>query len=144
MASVNKTILIGNLTRDVELKFTPKGTAIAQVGLALNHVYKTESGEKREEVTFVDVELWGKTAELAGQYLKKGSQVYFEGRLKMDSWDDKATGQKRSKLKIVADTMQFLGSKSDSQSAPAQQRKAAPVASRPPADPDLDGEDAPF
>src|SRR6478672_13807662 len=100
MPSLNKVMLIGNLTRDPEIKYTPKGTAIAEIGLAVNRVYSTESGEKREEVTFVDVTLWGRQAEVAGEYLKKGRPVYIEGRLQMDSWEDKATGQKRSKLKV--------------------------------------------
>lgn len=109
MANVNKVILIGNLTRDPEVKYTPKGTAVAEVGLAVNRNYTVGDGEKREETTFIDVELWGRTAELAAQYLAKGRSVYFEGRLKLDTWDDKATGAKRSKLRVVAETMQFLG-----------------------------------
>ena len=111
MASLNKVMLIGNLTRDPEIRYTPKGTAVAELGLAVNRRYTAENGEKREEVTFVDVTLWGKTAELAGEYLKKGRPVYIEGRLQLDSWDDKQTGQKRSKLKIVGEEMQFLGSR---------------------------------
>ncbi len=114
MASVNKVILIGNLTRDPEVKYTPKGMAVAEVGLAVNRNY-TVDGDKREEVTFVDCELWGKTAELAGQYLSKGRPVYFEGRLKLDTWDDKTTGAKRSKMRVVVETMQFLGSRGDSE-----------------------------
>ncbi len=112
MASVNKVILIGNLTRDPEVKYTPKGMAVAEVGLAVNRNY-TVDGDKREEVTFVDCELWGKTAELAGQYLSKGRPVYFEGRLKLDTWDDKTSGAKRSKMRVVVETMQFLGSRGD-------------------------------
>ncbi len=112
MANVNKVILIGNLTRDPEVKYTPKGMAVAEVGLAVNRTY-TVDGDKREETTFVDCELWGKTAELAGQYLAKGRPVYFEGRLKLDTWDDKTTGAKRSKMRVVVETMQFLGSRND-------------------------------
>src|SRR5215217_7238771 len=100
MASLNKVMLIGNLTRDPEIKYTPKGTAVAEVGLAVNRVWSTEQGEKREETTFVDVELWGRTAELAGEYLKKGSPVFIEGRLKLDTWEDKQSGQKRSKMRV--------------------------------------------
>ncbi|MEI6351419.1 MAG: single-stranded DNA-binding protein [Verrucomicrobiota bacterium] len=111
MASLNKVMLIGNLTRDPEVRYTPKGTAVAELGLAVNRRYTAENGEKREEVTFVDVTLWGKTAELAGEYLKKGRPVYIEGRLQLDSWDDKQTGQKRSKLRVVGEEMQFLGSR---------------------------------
>ncbi len=116
MASVNKVILIGNLTRDPEVRYTPKGTAVTDLGLAVNRNYTTDSGEKREETTFVDITLWGRQAEIAGQYLKKGRPVYIEGRLQMDSWDDKNTGQKRTKLKVVGDTMQFLGGRDDSDS----------------------------
>src|SRR4029450_2304581 len=109
MASFNKVILLGNLTRDPELKYTPKGTAVAQIGLAVNRVYSNEQGEKVEETTFVDIELFGRTAEIANEYLRKGRPVMFEGRLKLDSWDDKQTGQKRSKLKVIGETMQLLG-----------------------------------
>jgi single-strand DNA-binding protein len=109
MANLNKVMLIGNLTRDPEIRYTPKGTAIAEIGLAVNRNYTTESGEKREEVTFVDVELWGRQAEIAGEYLKKGRPVFIEGRLKLDTWEDKQTGQKKSKMRVVGEGMQFLG-----------------------------------
>ncbi|MFV0416276.1 MAG: single-stranded DNA-binding protein [Chthoniobacterales bacterium] len=109
MASVNKVILIGNVTRDPELKYTPKGTAVTEVGLAVNRNYNTDSGDRKEETTFVDITLWGKTAEIACQYLKKGRPVYFEGRLQLDSWEDKQSGAKRSRLRVVGETMQFLG-----------------------------------
>jgi single-strand DNA-binding protein len=89
--------------------YTPKGTAVAELGIAVNRVYTTEGGEKREETTFVDVTLWGRTAEIAGEYLKKGRPVFIEGRLQLDTWDDKQSGQKRSKLKVVADGMQLIG-----------------------------------
>jgi single-strand DNA-binding protein len=111
MASFNKVILMGNLTRDPEVRYTPKGSAVTDIGMAVNRVYSTEGGEKREEVTFVDVTLWGRTAEIAGEYLKKGRPVLIEGRLQLDSWDDKQSGQKRSKLKVIGETMQLLGSK---------------------------------
>jgi len=110
MASFNKVILCGNLTRDPDLKYTPKGTAIARLGLAMNRKWKTESGESKEEVTFVDCTIWGKTAETAAQYLKKGSPVMFEGRLHQESWEDKTSGAKRTKLKVIVETMVFLGS----------------------------------
>ncbi len=110
MASYNKVMLMGNLTRDPEVRYTPKGSAVCDIGLAVNRVYSSESGEKVEEVTFVDVVLWGKTAELAGKYLHKGRPVFIEGRLQMDSWEDKATGQKRTRLKVVGEQMQFIGS----------------------------------
>lgn len=111
MASVNKVILIGNVTRDPEVKFTPKGSAVTDVGLAINRNYTLENGEKREEVTFIDVELWGRLAEIAGEYAKKGRPVYIEGRLRMESWEDKASGQKRSRLKVVGENLQLLGSR---------------------------------
>jgi single-strand DNA-binding protein len=109
MASFNKVILIGNLTRDPELRYTPKGTAIAKVSLAVNRTWKDEAGEKREEVTFVEVDAFGRTAENIGQYLRKGRPCLIEGRLKLDQWDDKTTGQKRSRLGVVCETCQFLG-----------------------------------
>lgn len=145
MASLNVVHIIGNLTRDVELKYTPKGTAIADVGLAVNRNYTTESGEKREEVTFIDVTFWGKTAEIVGQYCKKGNPLYVGGRLTLDSWDDKQTGQKRSKLKVIGDNIQLLGGKRDGE--PAEHRdtppanRTPPPQKRPPVDPDLDGGD---
>jgi single-strand DNA-binding protein len=111
MANLNKVQLIGNITRDPEVKYTPKGSAVTDLGLAINRFYTTETGEKREEVTFVDVTLWGRQAEIAGEYCKKGRSVYIEGRLQLDSWEDKATGQKRNKLRVVGDSMQLLGPK---------------------------------
>ena len=104
-------MLIGNLTRDPEVRYTPKGSAVCDMAIAVNRRYLTESGERQEEVTYLDIVLWGKQAELAGQFLAKGRSVFIEGRLQMDSWEDKATGQKRSKIKIVAENMQFLDSK---------------------------------
>jgi len=109
MASFNKVILLGNLTRDPEVRYTPKGTAVTDLGLAVNRTYTADNGEKREEVTFVDVTFWGRTAEVAGEYLKKGRPVFVEGRLQLDSWDDKQSGQKRTKLKVVGENMQMLG-----------------------------------
>ncbi|MGI9243260.1 MAG: single-stranded DNA-binding protein [Verrucomicrobiales bacterium] len=113
MASVNKVMLIGNLTRDPEVRYTPKGSAVADIGLAINRYFTLENGEKREETTFVDVVLWGRQAELAQQYLSKGRPVFIEGRLQLDSWEDKNSGQKRSKLRVVGENMQFLGSPKD-------------------------------
>ena len=111
MASFNKVILLGNLTRDPEVRYTPKGSAVCDLGLAVNRQYTLDSGEKREEVTYVDVVLWARLAEIAGEYLKKGRPVFIEGRLQMDSWDDKQTGQKRTRLRVVGETMQLLGSR---------------------------------
>jgi single-strand DNA-binding protein len=114
MASLNRVMLIGNLTRDPEVRYTPKGSAVADLAIAVNRNYTAESGEKREEVTYVDIVLWAKLAELAGQYLKKGRPVFIEGRLQMDQWEDKQTGQKRSRLRVVGENMQFLDSRRDS------------------------------
>ncbi|NNE90592.1 MAG: single-stranded DNA-binding protein [Verrucomicrobiales bacterium] len=113
MASLNKVMLIGNLTRDPEVRYTPKGTAVTDIGVACNRSYTTDTGERREDVTFIDVTLWGRSAELVGQYMKKGRPIYIEGRLQMDSWEDKNTGQKRSKLKVVGENFQFLGGRED-------------------------------
>ncbi len=164
MANLNKVMLMGNLTRDPEVRYTPKGTAVAELGLAINRVYSAENGEKREETTFVDVTLWGRTAEIAGEYLKKGRPVFIEGRLQLDSWDDKQTGQKRSKLKVVGEAMQLMGSRGGGEGGgggggtgggggdepsgrPPQSRPAAaPPKQKPPVDPDLEPEedDIPF
>ncbi len=111
MASLNKVMLIGNLTRDPEVRFTPKGNAVCDMALAVNRRYVSDTGERVEEVTYLDIVLWNKQAELAGQYLAKGRSVFIEGRLQMDTWEDKATGQKRSKIRIVCENMQFLDSK---------------------------------
>jgi single-strand DNA-binding protein len=111
MASVNRVTLIGNVTRDPEVKFTPKGSAVTDIGLAINRNYTLDNGEKREEVTFVDVTFWGRQAETIGEYVKKGRSIYVEGRLQLDTWDDKQSGQKRSKLRIVGENFQFLGNR---------------------------------
>jgi single-strand DNA-binding protein len=141
MASFNKVVLVGNLTRDPELRYTPKGTAIAKIGLAVNRVWTNEAGEKKEEVTFVDVDVFGRTAENVGQYMRKGRPILIEGRLKLDQWDDKQTGQKKSKLGVVAETVQFLGSAQGGEggggggSAPAAPRAPRPAAAAPSAPP---------
>jgi single-strand DNA-binding protein len=116
MANLNKVMLIGTITRDPEIKYTPKGTAIAAFGIAINHTYTT-NGEKREDVTFVDLEAYGRVAEVIGEYCKKGKQLFIEGRLKLDTWDDKQSGQKRSKMKVVADNIQLLSSGEKRESA---------------------------
>lgn len=108
MANLNKVMLIGNLTRDPELRHTPKGSAVADLGIAVNRKVQDGNGGWKDETTFVDVTVWGSSAENAHKYLTKGRGVFIEGRLQMDTWDDKATGQKRSKLKVVADNVQFL------------------------------------
>ena len=113
MANLNKVMLMGNLTRDIELKYTPKGTAIADMSIAVNRKWKDDNGQQKEEVTFIDLVAFGKTAELAGQYLAKGSPCFFEGRLNLETWEDKTTQQKRSKMKVIVESMQFLGGKKD-------------------------------
>jgi len=109
MANLNKVMLIGNVTRDPEIKYTPKGSAVTDLGIAVNRVFTPEGGEKREETTFVDVTLWGRQAEIAGEYCKKGRSIYVEGRLQLDSWEDKTSGQKRTKLRVVGENFQLLG-----------------------------------
>ncbi len=124
--SVNKVILAGNLTRDPQVKFLPSEQAVANFGIAINRKYKKGS-ELMEEVTFVDIECWGKTAELVGQYLTKGRACLVEGHLKLDQWDDKDGGGKRSKLKVVADGVQFLDSgKGERDEAPAAAAPSKP------------------
>jgi single-strand DNA-binding protein len=110
MPSYNKVLLMGNLTRDVELKHTPSNMAVAQIGLAVNRRFKTKEGETKDEVTFVDCEAWGRTAEVMQQYLSKGKPVFIEGRLKLDQWQDKDGGN-RSKLKVVVESFEFIDSK---------------------------------
>jgi len=109
MASFNKVLLLGNLTRDPELRVTPKGSSICQFGLAVNRQFKDDSGATRDETTFVDIEAWGKQGELVAKYLSKGSPCFVEGRLRLDTWDDKQSGQKRSRMKVVLENVQFLG-----------------------------------
>ena len=145
MASFNKVILLGNLTRDPEVRYTPKGTAVTELGMAVNRVYTAENGEKREETTFVDVTLWGRTAEIAGEYLKKGRPVLIEGRLQLDTWDDKQSGQKRSKLKVIGEGLQLLGGRPGGGSGGDEEggsrsstRPAPPPKAAAPAEPDDD------
>ncbi len=109
----NKVILLGNLTRDIELRHTAGNNAVANFGIAVNRTWKTPEGEKREEVTFVDCEAWGRTGEVMSQYLKKGRPVFIEGRLKLDTWEDKETHKKQSKLRVVVETFQFVDSRQD-------------------------------
>jgi single-strand DNA-binding protein len=144
MASFNKVILVGNLTRDPELRYTPKGTAVARLGIACNRKWKTETGELKEEVTFVDVDAFGRTAETISQYLKKGRPILIEGRLRYDTWEDKQTNQKKSKLGVVLENFQFLDSgtgRGDSSGGSA--RAAAPAAAAPAAAPEPIEGDAP-
>lgn len=148
-ASFNKVILVGNLTRDPEVKYTTGGTAVAELGMAVNRSwFDKQANERKEETTFVDVTIWGKPAEIAGQYLAKGRSVLIEGRLQLDTWDDKANGQKRSKLKVIGENMTMLGGGKGEggerrQSAPADRPAKSPADSfyDPPTD---TGEDVPF
>ncbi len=128
MSSFNKVVLVGNVTRDPEVRYTTSGTAVTEVGLAVNRVtIDRTSNEKKEETTFVDVTLWGRTAEIAGDYLTKGRPCLIEGRLQMDQWQDKATGQKRSKLKVVGENLQLLGrSDAASSNSTSSQKTARP------------------
>jgi single-strand DNA-binding protein len=147
MASFNKVILMGNLTRDPELRYTPKGTAIARLGIAVNRKWKSETGELKEEVTFVDVDAFGKTAETIGQYLKKGRPIFIEGRLRYDTWEDKQTNQKKSKLGVVLETFQFVdsGGNRAEGGAPAPSRPA-PASTPAPENADVEppSDDVPF
>lgn len=153
MASFNKVILLGNLTRDPEVRYTPKGSAVCDLGIAVNRTYTLDNGEKREEVTYVDVTLWARLAEIAGEYLKKGRPVFIEGRLQLDTWDDKQSGQKRSKMRVIGETMQLLGSRPGGSGggAPAEAgdedrpaRSAKPAAPPKPAGGEADDDEIPF
>ncbi len=115
MASFNRVILVGNLTRDVELRYTPQGTPVTEIGMAVNDRVK-RNDEWTDETTFVDVTLWGRTAEVASEYLGKGSSVLIEGRLKLDTWEDKNDGRKRYKLRVVGERMQMLGARREKSS----------------------------
>jgi len=149
MASFNRVILAGNLTRDPELRYTPKGMAIAKLGLAINRTWKNEAGETKEEVTFVDVDSFGRQAEVIAQYFKKGRPILIEGRLRLDQWDDKQTGQKRSKLGVVLEGFSFVdsnrgdggGSSEGARGRPAA--AAAPEAAEP-GSPTPEEDDVPF
>jgi single-strand DNA-binding protein len=160
MANVNKVMLLGNITRDLEVRYTPKGTAVCDLGMAVNRIRTGDNGERIEEVTYVDVTLWGRQAELAGQYLSKGRSVFIEGRLQLDQWDDKQTGQKRSRLRVVGENMQFIGGQGGSggnqggssapsqQAPPSEQQQAPPQSNQGGAaaaeDFDNDDDDIPF
>lgn len=130
MAQLNKVFLIGNLTREVEVRYTPKGSAVAEIGLATNRSWKTEAGEDKEEVTFVNCTVWGKQAEAAGKYLKKGRPVFIEGRLHFESWEK--DGEKRSALKVQVERLQFLGAPASGGGEGSQEHpKEAPQSSPP-------------
>lgn len=144
MANLNKIMVIGNITRDIELKYIPSGAAVCQFSVAVNRKWNNKAGEKQEETTFLDVEAWEKQAEVIAQYCKKGSSIYVEGRLKSEQWDDKATGQKRSKLKIHLEQFQFIGGKQEAGEKPqAEKPKPTPARQPKPTDPDPDLDVAP-
>ena len=148
MASFNKVILMGNLTRAPELRYTPSGTAIAKMGLAVNRVWRDSEGQQKEETTFVDVDAFGKQAETLGQYMQKGRPILVEGRLKLDQWEDKNTGQNRSRLGVVLERFTFVGGgggQAGGGDAPTQQ--SAPPPSEPAGGPPVDApgdDDVPF
>jgi single-strand DNA-binding protein len=131
MASYNKVILIGNLTRDPDLRYTPSGSAVCEIGLAINRRFVV-NGQDREETCFVDVTIWGKSAENSKRFLEKGSPVMIDGRLQLDQWEDREGGGKRSKLRVVAETVQFLGARreGDSSGAPPRSREQGEAPSR--------------
>lgn len=123
MASYNRVVLIGNVTRDIQLKYTPTGMAVTELGLAMNDRRKNAQGEWVDEAVFVDVTLWGRTAEVASEYLSKGSPLFVEGRLKLDTWEK--DGEKKSKLRIVGERIQLIGPKGSGGGAPAGRRPEA-------------------
>jgi single-strand DNA-binding protein len=146
-AGFNKVILMGNLTRDPELRYTPQGTAVADLGLAVNTVRGGRGTEKKEDTLFIDVTVWDKTAEICSEYLTKGRQVLIEGRMVQDEWEDRDSGQKRRKIKVVAQNVQFVGGSGSSSSG--SQRTTAPSSrpspkEEPPLDDFSGGDDIPF
>jgi single-strand DNA-binding protein len=166
MPSLNSVHIIGNCTRDPELRYTPTGVAVCDLGLAINRNYVTDDGQKKTDTTFVDVTLWAKTAELVSKYVKKGSPIFVDGRLQMDSWEDKQTHQQRTRLKIIGESVQLLASRPQTQeqaseptpspalqeqrarnaaAAPAFKPTPTPVAPAPaPNSTDIDPDDIPF
>jgi single-strand DNA-binding protein len=169
MADLNKVFLMGRLTFDPELRYTPNGAAVVDLRMATSRTWTSKEGDRKEDTLFIDVTVWNRQAENCCQYLKKGSGIHVEGFLKMDSWDDKTTGEKRTKVKVEADRVQFLdrrgdvGGSTESDYAPAPARRgggpgpaegrsrpssyAPPAggnASRRPAEPEGDDEDIPF
>lgn len=143
MASYNRVMLMGNVTRDIELRYLPDGTAVTDMGMALNESYKDASGNQVDSVVFVDVTLWKRTAEIAAEYLRKGSPVFIEGRLKLDTWEQE--GQKRSKLKVVGTRLQLIGSKPQQDSQPpTPPQQQSPPPQQPAQQPHWEEENTPF
>jgi single-strand DNA-binding protein len=147
MSTLNRVFLMGNLTRDPEVRYTPSGTAVGDLGLAVNETYKNKAGETVESTVFVDVEVWARQAETCAEYLFKGSPVFVEGRLKLDQWENQQ-GEKRSKLRVRADRVQFLGSPKRTEATDESSKDAAapaPMPASPPqATPVADDDDIPF
>ncbi|MDC0316142.1 single-stranded DNA-binding protein [Verrucomicrobia bacterium] len=146
MASFNKVILMGNLTRDPELRYTPKGTAVAKLGLAVNRSWRNAEGQQQDETTFVDVDAFGKQAETLGQYMQKGRPILIEGRLKLDQWEDKSTGQSRSKLGIILEKFSFVGGggQNSGNTTSSQATAPPPTSEVPPFEDGPSDDDVPF
>jgi single-strand DNA-binding protein len=145
MANLNRVLLIGNLTRDPDVRYTPKGTAVVDLSMAINRFLKSDDGNEKEEVTYVDVTLWARLAEISGQFLKKGKPVFIEGRLHLDTWEDKQTGQKRSRLRVIGESMQLLAPRNgNGQSAAPSQSDPAFRTQRQDPGTDVEPDDIPF
>jgi single-strand DNA-binding protein len=146
MANLNRVLLIGNLTRDPDVRYTPKGTAVADLSIAINRYIRSDDGNEKEEVTYVDVILWARLAEISGQFLKKGKPVFIEGRLHLDTWEDKQTGQKRSRLRVIAESMQLLAPRNGNgqPAAPSQSDSASRQTQREDPRTDIEPDDIPF
>jgi single-strand DNA-binding protein len=154
MANFNRVILAGNLTRDPELRYTPNGKAVARIGMAINRSWKNDAGETKEEVTFVDVDAFGRQAEVIAQYMKKGRPLLIEGRLKLNQWEDKTTHQKQSKLTVVLDSFSFIDSRGGDGGGGGESPRprpaapaAAPTSAPEPAEPEspaAEDDDVPF
>ncbi len=145
MPDLNKVMLMGNLTRDPEVRYTPKGTAVGDMSIAINRSWRDDSGAQREEVTFVEIVVWGRQAETCKEYLQKGRPIFVEGRLQLDQWE--SNGEKKSKLRVLAERIQFLGGgqqQGGSRQAPASKPSAPPAASAPPAEQPPTDSDIPF
>ena len=144
MASYNKVVLMGNLTRDPEVRYTQGGTAVCTLSLAMNHVWYDQQKQKREDVTFVEVDCWGRTAEIAGEFLAKGRPVLIDGRLKQETWEDKQTGQKRSKIKVVCESLQLLGGRDSGRDSGSRDAARSDNSSLSPDEAIAAAEDSPF
>jgi len=125
MPNLNKVLLMGNLTRDPELRYTPNGTAVAEFGIAVNRRWKTPDGEQRDETTFVDVNMWGRRGEVITEYFKKGDPIFIEGRLRLDQWEGR-DGQKRSRMRVVAENFEFISSRGGGRRKPEGEEAPAP------------------